>query len=68
MVYSIKNPLLPEANFITDFFDKVHKTEAIPAVTHADYSTRIQTVHKDTNEKYYKLIQKFKNKTNCQFL
>ena len=37
----------------------------IPAVTHVDYSARIQTVHKNTNEIYYKLIKKFKEKTNC---
>tara|TARA_B100000767_G_scaffold243060_1_gene240493 strand:- start:53 stop:1066 length:1014 start_codon:yes stop_codon:yes gene_type:complete len=37
----------------------------IPAVTHVDYSARIQTVHKETNEKYFKLIKKFKEKTNC---
>jgi Predicted carbamoyl transferase, NodU family len=37
----------------------------IPAVTHVDYSARIQTVDKDTNPKYYKLISKFKDKTGC---
>jgi len=37
----------------------------IPAVTHVDYSARIQTVHLETNEKYYKLISKFKEKTGC---
>jgi carbamoyltransferase len=37
----------------------------IPAVTHVDYSARIQTVHLKTNEKYYKLISKFKEKTGC---
>ena len=41
------------------------KRSEIPAVTHVDYSARIQTVHKETNEKYFKLIQKFKEKTNC---
>ncbi len=41
------------------------KRSEIPAVTHVDYSSRIQTVHKETNEKYYKLIKKFKEKTNC---
>ena len=41
------------------------KRSEIPAVTHVDYSARIQTVHKQTNEKYYKLIEKFKEKTGC---
>ena len=46
--------------------DKLNiKRSEIPAVTHVDYSARIQTVHKETNEKYFKLIQKFKEKTNC---
>ena len=44
------------------------KRSEIPAVTHVDYSARIQTVHKETNEKYYKLIQKFKEKTNCPMI
>ena len=41
------------------------KRSEIPAVTHVDYSARIQTVHKETNKKYYKLIKKFKEKTGC---
>ena len=40
----------------------------IPAVTHIDYSARIQTVHKETNPKYYKLIQNFKKITNCPII
>jgi len=35
----------------------------IPAVTHVDYSARIQTVHKDTNERYWRLIDTFKKHT-----
>jgi len=41
------------------------KRSEIPAVTHVDYSSRIQTVHEETNKKYYKLIKKFKELTNC---
>ena len=38
---------------------------AIPAVTHVDYSARIQTVHRETNPRYYALLQAFKLKTSC---
>ena len=49
--------------------DKLNiKRSTIPAVTHVDYSSRIQTVHKETNPKYYKLIKKFKEITNCSVL
>ena len=41
------------------------KRSDIPAVTHVDYSARIQTVHKETNPKYYKILQNFKKITNC---
>ena len=44
------------------------KRSEIPAVTHVDYSARIQTVHKETNEKYFGLIEKFKEKTSCPIL
>jgi len=37
----------------------------IPAVTHVDYSARIQTVHKETNPRYYRLIEQFKARTGC---
>ncbi|HEY2496337.1 MAG TPA: carbamoyltransferase [Candidatus Angelobacter sp.] len=40
----------------------------IPAVTHLDYSARIQTVHKETNPKYYRLISQFKELTGCPVL
>lgn len=37
----------------------------IPAITHVDYSARLQTVHKETNPRYHKLISKFEEKTGC---
>ena len=46
--------------------DKLNiKRSEIPAVTHVDYSARIQTVTKETNNRYYDLISKFKEKTGC---
>ena len=44
------------------------KRSSIPAVTHVDYSARIQTVHKETNPKYYDLISEFKKNTGCPVL
>ena len=41
------------------------KRSEIPAVTHVDYSARIQTVNKNTNKHYHDLISKFKEKTGC---
>ena len=49
--------------------DKLNiKRSDIPAVTHVDYSARIQTVNYKTNPTYYKLISKFKEKTGCPIL
>lgn len=40
----------------------------IPAVTHVDYSARIQTVHSQTNPRYHQLISAFNDKTDCPLL
>jgi len=49
--------------------DKLNiKRSIIPAVTHVDYSARVQTVDSKTNSKYYKLILKFKELTGCPIL
>ena len=46
--------------------DKLNvRRSEIPAVTHVDYSARIQTVHKETNPKYHALLTRFKEKTDC---
>ena len=49
--------------------DKLNiKRSSVPAITHVDYSARIQTVHKETNPKYHDLINEFKKITNCPVL
>ena len=40
----------------------------IPAVTHVDYSARVQTVHKETNPRYHALLSAFKERTDCPVL
>ena len=40
----------------------------IPAVTHVDYSARIQTVDRETNPRYHRLLKKFKAETGCPVL
>jgi carbamoyltransferase len=49
--------------------DKLNvKRSSIPSVTHVDYSARIQTVHKETNPRFHKLIQEFERITGCPVL
>lgn len=52
-----------EALFGIDKLNIVRST--IPAVTHVDYSARIQTVHRETNPRYHALISAFNAKTGC---
>jgi len=40
----------------------------IPAVTHVDYSARVQTVHRETNPRYHALLTAFKERTGCPVL
>ena len=44
------------------------KRSELPAITHVDYSARIQTVHKDTNPGYYALLEAFNERTDCGVL
>lgn len=49
--------------------DKLNVTRSeIPAVTHVDYSARIQTVHRETNPVFYALIEAFQRRTGCPVL
>jgi len=61
-------PMTPEQEKLFGI-DKLNiKKSKIPAATHVDYSARVQTVHKETNPRYYKLIEKFKEITGCPVL
>lgn len=49
--------------------DKLNlKRSELPAITHVDYSARIQTVHKETNRRYYELLKAFEHRTGCGVL
>lgn len=46
--------------------DKLNQVRSeIPAVTHVDYTARVQTVHKKTNPMYHSILDEFYNRTNC---
>ena len=50
-------------------FDKLKiPRSTIPAVTHVDYSARVQTVHRETNPRFHGLLGAFKEKTGCPVL
>jgi carbamoyltransferase len=60
-----RNPLPPGYDNL-ELFDRLyHLRSDVPAITHVDYSARIQTVHRETNERYWLLIQAFKEHTGC---
>ena len=45
-----------------------HERSDVPAITHVDYSARVQTVHKETNPDFYGLLKAFKNLTGSSVL
>ncbi|MCA0871494.1 carbamoyltransferase [Seohaeicola saemankumensis] len=60
-----RRQMTPEENALFGI-DKLNVVRSeIPAVTHIDYSARIQTVHADTNPRYHQLISAFKERTGC---
>jgi len=68
-VVNKKRRMMTEEEKVLFGIDKLNvRRSDIPAVTHVDYSARIQTVHKETNPKYYKLISEFKKITGCPVL
>lgn len=61
-------PMTPEQEKLFGI-DKLNVSRStIPAITHVDYSARIQTVHQDTNPRYFALLLRFKELTGCPVL
>ncbi len=57
---------LPDNYYDLDLSDRLYvKRSDIPAVTHLDFSARVQTVHRETNGRFWELINAFKQKTGC---
>lgn len=65
VIPEIRNPL-PEKYAEFSLREKLYYVRSkLPAITHIDFSARIQTVHNETNPKYWELINNFKNLTGC---
>jgi len=60
-----RRPLPPNYHALPLREKLYHQRSDIPAVTHLDYSARIQTVHRETNPDYWRLIEAFRRRTGC---
>jgi carbamoyltransferase len=63
-----RQPMSPEQAALFGIEKLNVSRSEIPAVTHVDYSARIQTVHADTNPRFHALLTRFKQKTGCPVL
>lgn len=61
----LRIPMTPEQEQLFGIEKLNVPRSEIPAITHVDYSARIQTVHKETNPRYYDLIRHFEKRTGC---
>jgi carbamoyltransferase len=49
--------------------EKLHlRRSSLPAITHVDYSARVQTVHRETNPRFHALLSRFRDRTGCSVL
>ena len=69
LVSPLKNELCKQMTKEQEMLFGIEKLKisrsSLPAITHVDYSARVQTVSKETNPRYYKLIDAFKKRTGC---
>ena len=64
----IRTPMTGEQQLLFGI-DKLNiRRSEIPAVTHVDYSARVQTVHQDTNPRFHNLLTAFRQQTGCSVL
>jgi carbamoyltransferase len=64
----LRTPLTPEQEALFGI-EKLHVPRSeLPAITHVDYSARIQTVHEDTNPRFAALLRAFEKRTGCPVL
>ena len=62
---NLRHPL-PAGYWQKPMFDRLYVNRStLPAITHVDFSARIQTVHKDTNPRYHRLIETFRDRHGC---
>ena len=62
------NNMTPEENILFGIEKLNIPRSEIPAVTHIDYSARVQTVHEQTNHQFHKLLMRFKELTGCSIV
>jgi carbamoyltransferase len=68
IVNDLRRPL-PDNYYQLTLSEKLYYVRSsIPAVTHLDFSARLQTVHKETNPRFHALLSEFKEKTGCPVL
>ncbi|MEG4987917.1 carbamoyltransferase [Microcoleus sp. BR0-C5] len=65
---SLRIPMTPEQEQLFGIEKLNIPRSEIPSVTHVDYSARIQTVHKETNPRYYDLISHFEKRSGCSIV
>jgi carbamoyltransferase len=64
----IRKQMTPEQEKLFGI-EKLHlKRSDLPAITHVDYSARVQTVHKETNPRFHQLLKAFEERTGCGVL
>ena len=64
----IRLPLKAEQQALSGLRKLTVPRSTLPAVTHVDYSARLQTVHRETNPRFHRLLEAFERRTGCAVL